>query len=295
MNLRNIPRYAKACLRAAWRNRPRAYLKMLSPSPYTVASVRDGDIAMLVDVRDPAISKPILALGEYEEGFRRRLMSFVHPETHFVDIGANIGFFTLLVARRAARGKVWSIEADPQNARLLRASVALNGLEERVVVHHLAASDADGEVFFSTLGYEANIGARFTAKEEATLRERSLTGAAPPSRLRARAMDTLLRDERVDLVKVDVEGYEPAVFRGLREVLCRQKPVVFSEFAPGTIRHISKSDPVEMLRFMRDCGYAVSLVETTGDVTEMGDDVAQVMARYDDRQHHLDLMFTPRG
>lgn len=157
----------------------------------------------------------------------------------------------------------------------------------------MAASDADGEVFFSTLGYESNIGARFTAKEETTLIERSLAGTAKPSRLQARAMDNLLRDERVDLVKVDVEGYEPAVFRGLHEVLCQQRPMVFSEFAPGTIRHISKSDPAEMLRFVRDCGYTISVVENTGVVTGMGGDIAKVLARHDARQHHLDLMFTP--
>lgn len=294
MNGRNIPRYAKACLRAALQNRPRAYMKMLSQSPYTVTYLSDYDISMLVDVRDPAISKPILALGEYEAGFCRRLLSFVNDDTHFVDIGANIGFFTLAVARRAAHGRVWSIEADLQNARLLRASIALNGFEERTEVHYMAASDADGEVFFSTLGYGANIGARFTAKQESTLLERSLVGAPKPSRLRARAMDNLLRGERVDLMKVDVEGYEPAVFQGLREVLCQQQPVVFSEFAPGTIQHISKSDPAEMLRFIRNCDYAFSVVDNTGAVTELGDNVEKVLARHDAREHHLDLMFTPK-
>ena len=90
--------------------------------------------------------------------------------TRFVDVGANIGFFTLAVAQRAAQGKVWSIEPDPQNVRLLRANVMLNGLEGRVEVHHAAASDAAGEVFFSTLGYDRHIGSRFTAKDAATLR-----------------------------------------------------------------------------------------------------------------------------
>jgi FkbM family methyltransferase len=295
MNKRNIPRYLKACLRAAIDNRPRAYMKMLSNSPYTVKFLSGYDISMLVDVRDPAISKPILALGDYESGMAQQILSFVKPDTHFLDIGANIGFFTLAVARRAAQGKVWSIEPDSQNIRLLRASVALNGFEDRVAVRHEAASDSDDEIFFSTLGYEANLGARFTAKEESTLQDRSMAGAQKPTKVRARAMDNLLRHERIDLVKIDVEGYEPAVLRGMREILCRQKPIVFSEYAPGTIRHISQTDPANMLHFMRECGYQFSIVGETGTITPMNDEVEGLLSKYDEREHHLNLLFMPRG
>lgn len=293
MNAKRLPVYLKACLRATMTSGPRAYLKMLSRSPYTVKDLSRYGVSMIVDVRDPAISKPILALGEYEEPFARLLLSFVNRETHFVDIGANIGFFTLVVAQKARRGRVWSVEPDDQNVKLLRASVALNGFEDRVEVHHLAASDADGELFFSTLGHEANIGARFTAKEESTLTERSLAGARKPTKIRARTIDNLLRGGKVDVVKIDVEGHEPAVLAGMQEVLRRQRPVVFSEFAPGTIRHISKTDPAEMLHLVRACDYELAIVEESGAVTPMGSDVAGVLARHEEKKHHLDLLFTP--
>ena len=216
------------------------------------------------------------------------------PETHFVDVGANIGFFTLVVARRAERGRVWSVEPDDRNVRLLRASVALNGFEGRVEVHHLAASDADGEVFFSTLGYESLIGSRFTAKDEATLLARSLAGAARPTKVPARRVDDLVGEARVDVVKIDVEGHEPAVLAGMTGVLRRQRPLVFAEFAPGTIRHISGTDPAAMLRLVLDCGYALAIVEKSGAVTALGADIEGVLARHDAKQHHLDLLFTPR-
>ncbi|HEY6000241.1 MAG TPA: FkbM family methyltransferase [bacterium] len=294
MNLRRLPAYLGACARAALTSGPRAYLRMLSRSPYTVKDLPRYGVSMLVDVRDGAISKPILALGDYEAGFARRLLSAVGPETHFVDVGANIGFFTLAVARRADRGHVWSVEPDDRNVRLLRASLALNGLEGRVEVHHLAASDANGEVFFSTLGYDALIGSRFTAKDEAALLARSLAGAAPPTRVPARTVDLLVGDARVDVVKIDVEGHEPAVLAGMAGVLCRQRPLVFAEFAPGTIRHISGTDPAEMLRQVVACDYALAIVEKSGAVTSLGADAGAVMARHDDRRHHLDLLLTPR-
>ena len=294
MNIKRIPVYLKACASAALTSRPRDYLKMLSRSPYTVKDLSRYSVSMIVDVRDPAISKPILALGAYEDGFTRRLLSFVDRETHFVDVGANIGFFTLVVAQRAPNGRVWSVEPDDQNIRLLRANIALNAFEDRVEAHHLAASDADGEVFFSTLGHEANIGSRFTAKEEGALLERSLEGARKPTRIRAQTVDSLVRGKKVDLVKIDVEGHEPAVFVGMREVLRQQRPRVFSEFAPGTIRHIHRTDPAEMLRFVCACDYQLAIVELSGAVTAMGDDIEGVLARHVEKRHHLDLLFTPR-
>lgn len=293
MNTKRIPRYLQACCRSLFSNSPRSYLKMLSQSPYTVKDLPRYDISMIVDVRDPAISKPILALGGYEDAFARRLLSLVTPTTHFVDVGANIGFFTLIVARQATRGRVWSIEPDEQNVRLLRAGIALNGFEDRIDVHHMAASDADGELFLSSLGHERNLGARFTAKEESTLLDHSLQGAGKPVKRRARAMDSLLQDQKVDLVKIDVEGFEPAVFAGMDRVLGSQRPVVFTEFAPGTIRHISRTDPAEMLRFVCNRKYAVAIVEESGTVTAMGNNVDGVLARHNDKRHHLDLMFIP--
>lgn len=294
MNKQKIPNYLKACLRSVVSNSPRMYLKMLSRSPYAVTHLNSYGIDMIVDVRDPAISKPIIALGEYERHFTEKLLSYVNPDTYFVDIGANIGFFTLVVAQRATHGRVLSIEPDPSNYRLLNSSLVLNGFEGRVDVHNVAASDADGELFFSTLGYEANIGARFTAKHQSTLLERSVSNAPSPTKVPAKTVDSIVGDIRVNLVKIDVEGYEPAVLRGMQKVLFKHRPIVFSEFAPGTIRHISETDPSEMLDFMTGHGYWISIVEDNGRVSEMKTDAKGVLARHSTDLHHQDLIFIPK-
>jgi hypothetical protein len=163
-----------------------------------------------------------------------------------------------------------------------------------VTVHHLAASDADGELFFSSLGFDRNLGARFTAKEESTLLDRSPAQAPKPIRVPARALDSLLAGEKIDLVKIDVEGYEPAVFAGLRRLLREQRPVVFTEFAPGTIRHISKSDPAALLQELRELDYTFNLVEENGTLASLGQDPQAVLARHDDKRHHMDLILLPR-
>lgn len=104
----------------------------------------------------------------------------------------------------------------------------------------------------------------------------------------------MLAGEKIDLVKIDVEGYEPAVFAGLRRLLREQRPVVFTEFAPGTIRHISKSDPAALLQELRELDYTFNLVEENGTLASLGQDPQAVLARHDDKRHHMDLILLPR-
>jgi FkbM family methyltransferase len=264
---------------------------MLSTSRYTVADLARYGVSMVVDVRDPAISKPILALGEYERGVTRALMSFVKEDTRFLDVGANIGYFSLLVGRRCPQGCVWSFEPDPGNFRLLRTNVVMNDLEAVISAHGLAVSDRNERLYLSDLGHGSNIGARFTARDEQTLKERCAAGAAETLVVEAVAIDSFLAEERVDLVKVDVEGFEPSVFRGMEETMRRNSPVIFAEFAPGTIRHISRSDPAELLELVDSLGYRVRVVSDGCDIVECDGRTGSVMAYFEDRvTHHLNLI-----
>ena len=294
MNLNKLPRYAGACLRALFTSGPRSYLKLLAKSPYTVKDLSLFGVSMIVDVRDPAISKPILALGEYEPAFTQVFLSLARKSTHFLDVGANIGFFTLLAAEQMTNGRVWSIEPDPDNVRILRANVALNGFETRVSVLHAAASDAEGEVYFSTLGHDANIGARFTAKQPDALLARSLPHAPAPIKVRAMTADALLAEQPIDLIKVDVEGHEPLVFAGMQRILKENRPIILSEFAPGTIQHISKMNPSDYLNGIASHGYVFVVIEHDGQVTLTGSNAADVLARFAaEDEHHIDLMLLP--
>ncbi len=294
MNLRNLPRYASACVRAVLTTKPRFYLKLLSKSPYAIKNLSSYGVSMIVDVRDPAISKPILALGEYEPSFTKVFLKLARESSQFLDVGANIGFFTLLAASAMPGGRILSIEPDPNNVLILRANIALNGFDESVKVFHAAASESNGEVFFSSLGHDANIGSRFTAKDAETLLARSLPGAAAPSVIESVAVDSLVADQKLDLVKIDVEGHEPSVFKGMQRILSQDRPVILSEFAPGTIEHISKVSPVDYLNSIAAYDYLFAIIENNSSITDLGGSVSDVLARYaDSGEHHIDLALVP--
>ena len=109
--------------------------------------------------------------------------------------------------------------------------------------------------------------------------------------MQAVSLDSFLEGEAIDLVKVDVEGFEPAVFRGMERTLRRCSPVIVAEFAPGTIRHISGSDPVELLDLVFSLDYRVSVIDERDDIVDCGGSTDDLMAQFRDRgTYHLNLL-----
>ena len=131
-------------------------------------------------------------------------LHFLRPGDLFVDVGANVGSYTLL-ASGVCKAKTISFEPDPDTMRFLRRNIELNGLYRHVVLEQAALGAEEGDVEF-TVGLD-------TANHVARERE--------PKRTRRVSMRTLdsLGSSPPTMIKVDVEGYEADVFRGAHAVL----------------------------------------------------------------------------
>ena len=96
---------------------------------------------MLVTANDIGCSVALISGGRYEEHNTNLLLSFTAPETVFLDIGANIGYFSLLLAQRlSGQGHVYAFEPHPQFVDLLARNLFLNGLDKTVTVFPFALS-----------------------------------------------------------------------------------------------------------------------------------------------------------
>lgn len=170
--------------------------------------------------------------GDYEPALARALLRFAAPGQHVVDAGAHYGYFTLLLARAVGeQGHVYAFEASPDNARLLRANVALNDLGPRVTVERAAVGGRDGaavELFAGRGGasMEWTLSKSFASRED--------DDAAPaPSVVRTPmvTLDAYLADRpAVSLVKMDIEGAEAEALPAARELLERTRPTIVLEF-----------------------------------------------------------------
>jgi FkbM family methyltransferase len=128
------------------------------------------------------------------------VLHLLRPEEFFVDIGANLGAFTVLAAG-VARARVLAVEPAPETLPWLHDHIALNGLEGLVEVAATALSDAPGEI-------------RMTAGLGASNRVDAAGVAVPVTTL-----DALLAGRVPSMIKLDVEGHEAPVLRGATATL----------------------------------------------------------------------------
>lgn len=134
----------------------------------------------------------------------------------FVDIGANVGNHSIHAGLFLGAGRIIPFEPNPPACRLLVLNLVLNGLQDRVVFDHVGygAADLDRDGFAMT-EREKNLGAA-----------RMVPGAGDIS---TRRPDDVLRGEAPDFIKVDVEGMEMDVLRGLQKTIQRVRPVLLVE------------------------------------------------------------------
>ncbi len=198
----------------------------------------DG-FSMLVRPADPDVGGPIARQCAYEPHVTQCLRPRLPEGGVFVDVGANIGYFSLLAASLVrARGRVIAIEPRAENVELLRRSAERNGFVQ-IELHTCAAAERAGELAYAPSSAMRSNG-RIVRDEEAA--------SATLPRVEAVVLDDLLRDvARIDVVKLDIEGSEPRALEGMGDLLARHRPAVLSEFNPELIRVVSARDPGDYL------------------------------------------------
>jgi FkbM family methyltransferase len=205
-----------------------------------------------------AVGRGIYKHGAHQpvltEWMIRRFGSAAAPKT-FIDIGANVGYFTCVLARLAGpEGAVVAFEPEPNNLRLLQCNIALNGIRN-ASVEPVALGDADGTA--SLFIYKNSNQGRHSLVASA-----GMTQIEVPVR---RLDDVLQTQERrfdgIDLIKIDVEGYEPFALAGAPESISKARALAL-EFSPDLIRKTGL-DPAEFLSALCRHFRTISLVSET--------------------------------
>jgi FkbM family methyltransferase len=183
-----------------------------------------GDIANWVDWN-------VYFAGAYEPGelaflaAAARAVRAVRGAVHYVDVGANVGHHALFMAAHAER--VTAFEPFPRVAEEIRRKIAANGLAH-LALHPVGLGDADAELPME-LPDAANLGTASFAADQPGRGARARIGTLP-----VRRGDALFEREklpRIDMLKVDVQGFEAKVFAGLAERLRADRPVVVTELS----------------------------------------------------------------
>jgi len=239
------------------------------------------------DADDHVIGAPTL-VGGYEPHVQAILRRSLQPGMNVLDVGANVGFFTMLAASLVGpQGVVTAVEANPENIRLLEASRRANGYEH-VRVAGLAAAAEFGVLTLRTDGLN---GMTLPINGIDDILSASQTVPCAPIRV------MLPPDRRLDLVKIDVEGAEQMALAGCEEILRRDQPVILSELSPGQLQGISGVEASAYLGFLLDLGLELAVTRFDGSVRWCGRDIGAVVDEYEaiGSGCHIDIVAAPES
>ena len=186
----------------------------------------------------------------YEPNQTEIVKKYVHEGDIVVDIGAHVGYYTLLMAQLVGKnGKVYSFEPDPVNFQLLKKSVEINGFENVVLIQKAVSNITDKVKLFlgdddSAINriYDAKLG---DAKESIDVESVTIDEYFKEN------------DELVNFIKIDSEGSEIKIINGMKQFLSRnQELVMMTEFFPFLIKK-SGDEPNQYLKSLEKSGFSL--------------------------------------
>lgn len=168
-----------------------------------------GRYRMYVDTTDLGLSSHLLTEGYWEMWHTEAMIDLVKPGMTAIDIGANLGYFTMLMAELVGpNGRVHAFEPNPMIAERLRKSLYVNGMTARTTVHEMALADRAGE-----------IGLFIPPDDPKNGRLVRLQNPAATIRVPQERFDAMPDLLEADYIKIDVEGAEEKVWRGMSALL----------------------------------------------------------------------------
>lgn len=178
--------------------------------------------------RDIYIAPTLARYRLWEPAETALFLRLLRAGDRVVDVGAHVGYFTVLFSRLCGRdGFVHAFEPEPANYRLLRANLLVNDCRN-VEALELAVSDAAGKEGLFLSPCNGGDHRLYPGEGRARCEVRTIT------------LDDALGEQRVDFVKIDAQGAEPRILRGMRGLVARERQQlgVLAEFAPGLLeRH----------------------------------------------------------
>ena len=195
------------------------------PDDWTVINDYDGNLKLKLR-RSTYLGSVIEWHGYHSSNGLRLLERLLAPDMTFIDIGANSGAFSLFVAKRLPKGRVFAFEPIPHLFALLRENIALNHFDH-MQAYNLALSDQPGHITMYTssdsaihAGVNEGLASLFPGQYRSEV----------AAEVEVSTLDTVLASvPRIDMIKIDVEGAELHVLRGGTSLIQKHKPILMLE------------------------------------------------------------------
>ena len=194
-----------------------------------------------------------LLKGSYERYTRKLFKQVIKPGMVVLDIGANIGYFTLLAAPRVGpQGKVYAFEPDPRNYQFLLHNIKVNKCRTNVVPIPKAVAHQAGVLPFFLSGGDPSVSSLWRKKGAGSILEVECT-----------TLDEILGNQPVHVIKMDIEGGEVHALKGMEQTLFNTDEVImFVECCPSYLSDVGSSVDI-LLGQLEGFGFRVQVIDET--------------------------------
>ena len=219
----------------------------------------------LAFTNDMITTPHLVSIGVNEPHNTRALVSLAKPGDVIVDIGANVGYFSVLAGWKAyPGGQLWAFEPNPAVYNILSDNLFINGYKGMMHLHRKALSDRSGSIQMRIFpGYEATSSIRDIPDAFIKLTESETGRNSRLIDVEMITLDEVMADVRhIDIMKIDAEGYEPQIMRGAEAILRRSGSLkILMEFVPS----IMGADATqEHVHFLRRLGFSFHHIQFNG-------------------------------
>ena len=256
MLINRLPKFITFKLIVAIRSIKYSLLKLKAKNGYLVKNVQGSK--MKLDLNDEGISKDLAVDGIREPGSTKIMKDFIKQGDVAVDIGANLGYYALMESRLVgSNGKVYAIEPSPSNFEALKENIKLNGYKN-IECYKLGIGDKKetAKMFISS---HSNLNSLVIQKNKKIIDNIDIQITS--------LNDFIKGKEFPDFIRMDVEGYEYNIIKGMNDLLKSKKPLkLFIELHP----HIMTKDKTTfVLESLMKSGFEVEKVLRSFTVPEM--------------------------
>jgi FkbM family methyltransferase len=267
------------------------YRALRTPELY---AVRHAGGRFELPATDSSLNRTLLLRGAYEPDAAAAFHQALAPGMTVFDIGANIGYYTVLAADAVgAQGLVCVFEPDPRNLAVLERNLRLRpGC--KVMVARQAVGAIEGSLPFFLNVADSSVNSMALDNAVVTDTSTAYQAATVP----CTTLDGFVRQHalpRPDVIKIDVQGAEMLVFAGATEVLSEPKLKLFLEFWPFGLRQLG-TEPADLLHFLLAQGFTLRGIDRrTEAVLKSGQEVGDFLASWSEiierkRAWHVNFM-----
>ena len=243
----------------------------------------ESSVLMTLDAKDVrSVPFSVLADGPYEPFQSDILVELGKDSELFLDIGANMGFYSLALAKENPNLLVQSFEPQPSVFKTLNANIQLNGLQDRVSASNIGLGCEERNLIMYVPKFTGTGGGSFINLHDEE-------GEAEQLLVPVKILDRIVAG-KVDLIKIDVEGFELNVLKGAQKIIKNNHPTIMAELLRKWMKPFGHS-PQMALEVLMELDYRCFAInaDSVSEITKVDEETPQTnfIFVHDENKRHL--------